>query len=272
MSPLMSRRILVPFSGSPASAAAIPVLARQHDAEVVALVLDLGQGQELEHLRDGALGAGAVRVHVLDVREEFARDYAVPSLQAGLAAPDSDPDGDSDGDPLGVRLAARLVATKMAEIADIEDATVVLGQAGDTSTLWGRTGAYVWTRPASDAPESAADVEIAFYRGVPSAVNGVPMIPTDLIEILNIIAGHHGVGRIDLPDARGEAPAAVVLRAAYGALHAAAISGDILADNGGGVGPERVHGSVRIALLKGQHTVVECLVKQTETQQTASQP
>ena len=254
----MSRRILVSFSGSPASAAAIPVMARQHDAEVVALVLDLGQGQELEHLRDRALGAGAVRVHVLDVRDEFARDYAVPSLQAGVTIPDSD--------PLGARLAAGLVAKKMAEIAAIEDATVVLDQAGDSSTLWGRTGAYVWTRPVSDAPDTAAEVDIAFDRGVPSAINGVPMIPTELIEILNIIAGHHGVGRIDLPGACGEAPAAVVLRAAYRALHIAAIG-----DDRGGADPERVHGSVRVALLKGKHTVVECLVQQRVSQQTVSQ-
>ncbi len=249
----MSRRILVPFSGSPASVAAIPVMARQHDADVVALVLDLGQGQELEHLRDLALGAGARRVHVLDVREEFARDYAVPSLHASLTAPDSD--------PLGVRLAAGLVAKKMAQIADIEDATVVLDQAGDSSTLWGRTGAAVWTRPAPEAPDSGAEVDIAFDRGVPSAINGVPMIPTELIEILNIIAGHHGVGRIDQPDARGEAPAAVVLRAAYGAQHAAAIPEDT-----SGADPERVHGSVRVALRKGEHTVVECQVNQTVSQ------
>ena len=260
----MTRRILVPFSGSPASAAAIPAMARQHDAEVVALVLDLGQGQELEHLRDQALGAGAVRVHVLDVREEFARDYAVPSLHAG---PDSDSDTDPDNDPLGMRLAAGLVARKLAEIAEIEDATVVLDQAGDSSTLWGRTGACVWTRPASDAPDGAADVDIAFDRGVPSAINGVAMIPTELIEILNIIAGHHGVGRIDRPGASGEAPAAVVLRAAYRALHHAAIAQD-----NGVADPTRVHGSVRVALLKGEHSVVECLVKQTVSQQTVSEP
>ena len=253
MGPLMSRRILVPFSGSPASAAAIPAMARQHDAEVVALVLDLGQGQELEHLRDNALAAGAVRVHVLDVREEFARDYAVPSLQAGASGMESD--------PLGARLAAGLVAKKMAEIARIEDATPVLDNPDASSTpsatLWGRTGSYVWTRPASDAPESAAEVDIAFEKGVPAAINGVSMIPTDLIEILNIIAGHHGVGRVDLPGACGEAPAAVVLQSAYRALHRAAA---------GDGGPERVHGSVRVSLLKGEHTVVECQVNQIVSQ------
>ena len=44
--------------------------------------MDLGQGTELEDVRDRALAAGAVRAHVLDVREEFARDYVLPALKA----------------------------------------------------------------------------------------------------------------------------------------------------------------------------------------------
>jgi argininosuccinate synthase len=202
-------------------------------------------------LRDRALGAGAIRVHVLDVREEFARDYVVPSLQAHA-------DGAAT-DPLGAELASGLIATKLAEIAQIEDATAVMEDGGASSTLawstlswptlWGRSGSYVWTRPAAEAPDSAAEVDIAFERGVPAAINGVPMIPTELIEILNIIAGHHGVGRIEMRETYGEAPAAVVLQSAYRALENAV--------SGGGE-PERVHGSVRVLLLKGEHTVVEC--------------
>lgn len=224
-------------------------MARQHDADVVALVLDLGQGQELEGLRDRALGAGAIRVHVLDVREEFARDYVVPSLQAHTASVSTD--------PLGAELASGLIATKLAEIAQIEDATVVMEHTTASSTLWGRSGSYLWTRPASDAPDSAADVDIAFEKGVPAAINGVPMIPTELIEILNIIAGHHGVGRIEMRETYGEAPAAVVLQTAYRALENA-VSG-----NGE---PHRVQGSVRVLLLKGEHTVVECRVDQAAGQ------
>jgi argininosuccinate synthase len=242
----VSRRILVPFSGTPASTAAIPAMARQHDADVVALVLDLGQGRELEDLRDRALGAGAIRVHVLDVREEFARDYVVPSLHAHAAG--------AAADPLGAELASGLIATKLAEIAQIEDATAVMDDAGGSSTaawptLWGRTGSYVWTRPASDAPDTAAEVDIAFEQGVPAAINGVTMIPTELIEILNIIAGHHGVGRIQMREMYGEAPAAVVLQSAYRALqNAVSAEGQ----------PALVQGSVRVVLLKGEHTVVEC--------------
>ena len=234
----MSSRIVVPFSGDPASAAAIPALARQHRAEVVALVLDLGQGQELEDLRDRALAAGAARVHVMDVREEFAREYVLPSLETGPGT-----------DPLGVGLASGLIAKKAAEIAAIEDAIAITDDAGASSTLWGRTGAYVWTRAAGDGSDASAEVDITFEKGVPAAINGVPMTPTELIEILNIIAGHHGVGRIQMDDTYGEAPAAVVLQSAYRALQDAASAAGT---------PERVHGSVRVLLRRGEHTVSAC--------------
>jgi argininosuccinate synthase len=51
--------------------------------EVVALTLDLGQGKDLEDVRERALKIGAVRAHVLDAREEFARDFVQPALSAG---------------------------------------------------------------------------------------------------------------------------------------------------------------------------------------------
>lgn len=234
----MTRRIVVPISGSAQSLAAITILGRKHGADVVALVLDLGQGQELQDVRSRALAAGAVRAHVLDVREEFARDYVLPALSRTGAAEASTPD-----------LAAPLIASKATEIAAIEDATPVLELERAQSTLWVRTGAFVWTKDAAEAPDAAARVDIAFENGTPSTINGIAMRPTELIEILNIIAGHHGVGRIELGETTKEAPAAVVLQEAYDALAAAA------AGKGG-----EISGFVRIEVLKGRHTVLQCEV------------
>jgi len=236
----MTRRIVVPVSGTPRSLAAIPALAEQHGSEVVAVILDLGQGQELEDVRAKALTAGAVRAHVLDVREEFARDYVLPTLRR--SARRAEP-------PLNADLSAPLIAAKVNEIAAIEDAVPVSADEEATSTLWGRTGSYLWTRDESAAPETAAHLEIAFEDGTPSAINGVAMRPTELIEIVNIIAGHHGVGRIQMQNSIGEAPAAVVLHEAYDAL-AAACDGKTTG----------VSGLVRMQLLKGRHTVVDCRV------------
>jgi argininosuccinate synthase len=87
-----------------------------------------------------------------------------------------------------------------------------------------------------EAPDTPAYVEISFERGVPAAINGVPMALTELIESLSIIAGQHGVGRIaveesDLAGARlrhvYEAPAAVVLHAALTALETSVLPREV---------------------------------------------
>jgi argininosuccinate synthase len=54
------------------------------------------------------------------------------------------------------------------------------------------------------------------------------MAMTELIESLSIIAGHHGVGRIESDGSCTEAPAAVVLHAAHAALESAVLPADVL--------------------------------------------
>ena len=110
---------------------------------------------------------------------------------------------------------------------------------GIDANLWGRAvqyGAiddpwaeapeevYTLTRTPGECPDEAAYVEISFESGVPVAINGVEMPILDLIGSLGLIAGAHGVGRIDMVENRlvgtkvreiYEAPAAVVLHAAH---------------------------------------------------------
>lgn len=64
-------RIVLFFSGDPDSSVAIEWLAERHDAEIVTLTLDLGEGLDLREVRDRAKRIGAVRAHVLDVHESF---------------------------------------------------------------------------------------------------------------------------------------------------------------------------------------------------------
>src|SRR4051794_41797520 len=77
------QRIVLAYSGGLDTSLAIAWLAEKYDAEVIAVTLDIGQGRELTDVRERALGVGAVRAHVLDVRDEFAREYILPALQAG---------------------------------------------------------------------------------------------------------------------------------------------------------------------------------------------
>ena len=61
---------------------------------------------------------------------------------------------------------------------------------------------YRMTVDPLDAPEQPEEVTISFEKGMPFAVNGQKMSPASLVEELNIIAGRHGVGRIDMVENR----------------------------------------------------------------------
>src|SRR5919197_2522213 len=110
-------RIALAYSGSPHTSHAIGWLADVHAAEVVTLTLDLGQGRRLEAVRDRALAMGASRAHVLDVHEEFAREYFLRALRADALL--------VDGRSLVSALSRPLLAQKLVEIADIEQTTTV---------------------------------------------------------------------------------------------------------------------------------------------------
>lgn len=106
------KRIILAYSGSLAGSAAIPWLAQRHGAEVVTVTLDFGQDRELAAIRERALGLGAVRAHVIDVREAFVHQYLLPALQAGVV---------SDGHVLS----RPSIAKRLAELARMESAFAV---------------------------------------------------------------------------------------------------------------------------------------------------
>ena len=110
-------RIVLAYSGGLNASVALPWLAEQFDAELVTVTMDLGQETELESVRDRALATCVVRAHVLDLREEFADDYILPTLRAGVI--------DDDRSPIATSLGRPLIARKLVEIAELEQATAV---------------------------------------------------------------------------------------------------------------------------------------------------
>jgi argininosuccinate synthase len=110
-------RIVLAYSGGLDTSVAIPWLAERHQAEIIAVTLDMGQGKELEAVRDRALATGAVRAHVLDVREEFARAFILPALKADALY--------EDRYPMATALGRPIIAQKLVEIAEIEHATAI---------------------------------------------------------------------------------------------------------------------------------------------------
>jgi argininosuccinate synthase len=106
--------VVLAYSGGARSNAAISWLADHHRAEVVTVTLDLGQSGDTSEIRSHALSAGATRAHVIDAREELARDFVLPSLKAGALS--------DTRYPMATALTRPLIAKTLVQIAAIEDA------------------------------------------------------------------------------------------------------------------------------------------------------
>ena len=110
-------KIILAYSGGLDTSVAIPWLSDRFDAEIIAVTMDLGQGKELDDVRERALAVGAKRAHVIDLREEFAREYILPALQAGALY---------EGKyPLATALGRPLIAKHLVEIGRIEGSTTI---------------------------------------------------------------------------------------------------------------------------------------------------
>jgi argininosuccinate synthase len=76
-------RVLLLYSGGLDTSVMLKWIQDQYEAEVVTLTVNLGQpGEDYEVIRGKALHIGAIEAHVVDAREEFARDYVCPAIKA----------------------------------------------------------------------------------------------------------------------------------------------------------------------------------------------
>ena len=76
-------KILVAYSGGLDTSVLLLWLKKRYGAEVIAYCADVGQEEELDGLEEKALNTGASKCFIGDLREEFARDYIFPMIQAG---------------------------------------------------------------------------------------------------------------------------------------------------------------------------------------------
>jgi argininosuccinate synthase len=116
----------------------------------------------------------------------------------------------------------------------------VWGRAVETGHLedpWNAPEDGVWEYTDDPAKGlSAEDVVISFHEGIPVAINNSSVTPLQAIEQLNVLAGRHGVGRIDIVEDRlvgiksrevYEAPAAIALIAAHEELENLVLERDL---------------------------------------------
>src|SRR6266853_1129252 len=214
----MPEKIVLAYSGGLDPSIIIPWLKENYAYEVIAMVADVGQGDDVEAVVDKAYKTGASKVVVEDLREEFLTGYVWPALKAGAVY--------ENKYLLGTSLARPVIAKHQVEVALREDAS----KAPFAST-------WQLTKTPQEAPDKEEQVEIGFEKGVPVSVGGQALDPVSLVELLNEIGGRNAVGRIDLVEnrfvgikSRGcyETPGGTLLLAAHGELEALCLDRDLL--------------------------------------------
>ena len=98
--------MLLLYSGGLDTSVMLKWIQDSYEAEVVCLTVNLGQpGEDYEVIEGKARMLGALETHVVDAREEFAREYLVPAIKANAVYGDGYPLFTSLGRPLIAKLA-----------------------------------------------------------------------------------------------------------------------------------------------------------------------
>ncbi|MDR1939776.1 MAG: argininosuccinate synthase [Clostridiales bacterium] len=110
-------KIILAYSGGLDTSIIIPWLLENYDCEVIAVAGDVGQGDELDPVREKALKSGASKIYIEDLRDEFVDDFVLPTLKACAVY--------EDKYLLGTSMARPVIAKRLVEIARIEKADAI---------------------------------------------------------------------------------------------------------------------------------------------------
>jgi argininosuccinate synthase len=112
-----TEKIVLAYSGGLDTSIIIPWLKENYSYEVIAMVADVGQGDDLEAVVEKAYKTGAAKVIVEDLREEFLTGYVWPAIKAGAVY--------ENKYLLGTALARPVIAKAQVEVALREGASAV---------------------------------------------------------------------------------------------------------------------------------------------------
>ncbi|WP_461207663.1 argininosuccinate synthase [Clostridium sp. DL1XJH146] len=113
----MKEKVVLAYSGGLDTSIIIPWLKENYDLDVIAVCVDVGQGDDHEAVKVKAIKSGAQKIYVEDVAAEFIKDYVFKGLKANAAY---------EGKYLlGTSYARPLIAKKLVEIAQKEGAKYI---------------------------------------------------------------------------------------------------------------------------------------------------
>ena len=93
-------KVILAYSGGLDTTVIIPWLKENYDYDVIAVCIDLGQGDDWPAIKSRALKTGASACYVVDAREEYIEEYCWPALKAGAVYEDEYLLGTSTARPL----------------------------------------------------------------------------------------------------------------------------------------------------------------------------
>ncbi len=262
----MAGKVVLAYSGGLDTSIIIPWLNENYGMDVIAMVADVGQGEDIDAVVEKAHKTGAKKVVVRDLRHEFVKDYVYPTVKAGAVY--------EDKYLLGTSIARPVIAKHQVLVALEEGAEAVAhgctGKGNDQvrfehayqalapelkvvapwrewtlmsredcldyaeahgiqvtasrekihsrdRNLWHVSheggeledannapfdSTWTMTRSPQEAPDRTETVEIGFVKGEPVSVDGMPLEPVQLVELLNEIGARNAIGRIDLVENR----------------------------------------------------------------------
>lgn len=106
---MANKKVVLAYSGGLDTSVAIPWL-KEQGWDVIAVCLDVGEGKDLEFVKNKALQVGAIDSYMVDAKDEFAEEYALISLQAHTWY--------EQKYPLVSALSRPLISKKLVEIAN----------------------------------------------------------------------------------------------------------------------------------------------------------
>ena len=113
----MKKKIVLAYSGGLDTTVIIPWLKENHDCDVIAVCVDVGQNADWKDLKNRAIKTGATACYIADVKKEYVEEYIWPTLKAGAVY--------EDKYLLGTATARPLIAKTLVEYARKEKADAI---------------------------------------------------------------------------------------------------------------------------------------------------
>lgn len=114
---MAKEKIVLAYSGGLDTSVSVKWIQEKYGYDVIALGLDVGEGKDLEAIKQKALDVGAIKAYMIDAKEMLAKEYIIPALKSNCLY---------EGKyPLSSALSRPLISKLLVEVAEKEGASAV---------------------------------------------------------------------------------------------------------------------------------------------------